>query len=88
MIEMIECFNFSEKDLVMFLFFGSLFLIMLIMWAIEDSVKWYKENREAVVINAEFMAKIMLLPILSLRLRIAGVSDTARKRKINIFLYA
>ena len=83
----VERFDFSEKDLVMLLFFGALFIIMLIMWAIEDGLAWYKENKEMVDIDAEFIAKVLLIPLLFVKLRVAGLSEPATKRRINIFLY-
>lgn len=83
----LDSFNVSEKDIVMFLFLGAIVASMLLTWLIEEAVKWYKRNRRYLTIDAEFIVKVLLVPVLSLILVGKGFDPAVRRKRVNEFLY-
>lgn len=83
----VEYFDMSEKDIIMFAFFGVLLAIMFLTWALEDAAKWIKRNYHYHIVEVEYIQKICLAPILSLVLMANGCDAEERKSRVSNFIY-
>ena len=86
--ETVEFFEMSEKDIIAFLFFGMLFLVLLGIWAIETMIRFYIKNEEKIIIDSKYTVKVMLIPFISLALLLGGKKKERRNKIIARFLYA
>lgn len=84
----VEYFDMSEKDMIMVLFFGTLFLVMLTLRTFEIIINYYKKNEDALIVDAEFIIKVALTPFISLALLLGGKKKNTIKKVIARFLYA
>lgn len=84
----INFFEMSEKDIVAFLFFGMLFLVLFGIWAVETMIRFYIKNEEKIIIDSEYTVKVILIPFISLALFLGGKKKEQRRRCIARFLYA
>ncbi len=83
-----ELFDLYDKDLIALLFFGAIFIAMLVCWVVEDGLKWYRLNKDKIEVDVSYVAKVALIPLLSLILWVQGADRDFRAKQISKFLYA
>ena len=85
--QLLDYFNIGERDIVMFLFFAAVLAAIVIYTAVSSVVEKVRAN-DSLKVDAEYVFKVMLIPLLCMVLLWRGLSVEARRKAVKSFLYA